>query len=178
MELKNKKLELACQEYLIDHNWSQAMIRAGYKESTAKTSGSKYFAYDEVQTRIAELSADRMTRLERDADDVIEELENLAYANIMDVMDLEETTDRKGNTVHYLSLKDLNELPRHITAAIKKVKVQPPSVFGPGKTEIEFHNKSHALELLGRHFQLFEKGAGKGVDFMLEMDLGEDPDDE
>lgn len=178
MALSNKKLELACNEYLINRNWSQAMIKAGYKESTAKTSGSKYFAYPEVQARIFELDGLRMERLERDSDDVIEELENLAYSNIMDLFEYASTTNKRGEQVAFLELKDLSNLPRHITASIKKIKITPPGTFGPGKTEVEFHNKSHALEMLGRHFQLFDKGSGKGVDYILDMDLGDDPDDE
>ncbi|MEY8241736.1 MAG: terminase small subunit [Cycloclasticus sp.] len=168
----SKKLELACHEFLIDLNWSKAMQRAGYKESSARNSGNRYFARPEVQALIDELMAQRKERIKRDGDDVIKELECVAYSNIMDLFEYEVEDEADLNESKALILRDLSGLPCSVTAAIRDIKITPASSQSPGKIEIKLHNKLSALEALGRHFQLFDKGADQGIEFHMHMDLG------
>ena len=172
----SEKLKLACYEYLIDLNWSQAMQRAGYKKSTAESSGNKYFVKPDVEALINELMAQRIKRIERDADDVLEELENIAFSNVMDVFDYAIEDENSPDAIKTLALKDLSTLPHSVTAAIREIKVTPISNLGANKIEFKLHNKLAALEALGRHFQLFDKASSQGVEFHMNIDLGE-PDD-
>jgi len=174
----SKKLELACHEYLVDLNWSKAMQRAGYKRSTAKNSGTRYFERVEVQALIDELMDQRKERVKRDGDDVIKELESVAYSNIMDLFESEVEGEGEFNESKSLVLRDLSGLPCSVTAAIRDIKITPASAQAPGKIEIKLHNKLSALEALGRHFQLFEKGADQGIEFHMHMDLGGDSADQ
>jgi phage terminase small subunit len=61
------KQEMFCREYLIDLNATQAAIRAGYSEKTARASGYENLTKPDIQDRITELKTDRNGRLQIDA---------------------------------------------------------------------------------------------------------------
>ena len=54
-ELRNKKHEKFCNEYIKDMNATQAAIRAGYSEKTAGAQASKLLKIVNIKTRVAEL---------------------------------------------------------------------------------------------------------------------------
>ena len=54
-ELRNKKHEKFCNEYIKDMNATQAAIRAGYSEKTAGVQASKLLKIVNIKTRVAEL---------------------------------------------------------------------------------------------------------------------------
>lgn len=54
-ELKNKKHEKFCNEYITDMNATQAAIRAGYSEKTAGAQASKLLKIVNIKTRVSEL---------------------------------------------------------------------------------------------------------------------------
>lgn len=54
-ELKNKKHEKFCNEYIKDMNATQAAIRAGYSEKTARSQGSTLLTNPNIKSRVAEL---------------------------------------------------------------------------------------------------------------------------
>lgn len=56
------KQELFCQEYLVDLNATQAAIRAGYSEATAKEQGSRMFTNVNISSRVKELMAARIEK--------------------------------------------------------------------------------------------------------------------
>ena len=72
-ELK-KQYELFCQEYVVDYNGTQAAIRAGYKEKSARQQASRLLASEEVLTRISELQKDQLDRLALSQDYVVLQL--------------------------------------------------------------------------------------------------------
>lgn len=49
------KQERFCQEYIIDFNGTQAAIRAGYSEATARSTASEYLAKPNIQKRLGEI---------------------------------------------------------------------------------------------------------------------------
>lgn len=53
--LQNKRHEKFCQEYIKDMNATQAAIRTGYSEKTAKMQGSRLMTNDDIKARVAEL---------------------------------------------------------------------------------------------------------------------------
>ncbi len=53
--LKNKRHEKFCYEYIKDMNATQAAIRTGYSEKTAKMQGSRLMTNDDIKSRVAEL---------------------------------------------------------------------------------------------------------------------------
>ena len=66
--LNNEKHERFCAEYLRDLNATQAAIRAGYAESSARNQGSRLLQSAAVRDRIAQLA--RENNNERIADAV------------------------------------------------------------------------------------------------------------
>ena len=55
MSSPNLKHQVFAKEYLVDRNATQAAVRAGYSEHTAKQQGSRLLTYVDVQDEIAAL---------------------------------------------------------------------------------------------------------------------------
>lgn len=53
--LQNKRHEKFCHEYIKDMNATQAAIRTGYSEKTAKMQGSRLMTNDDIKARVKEL---------------------------------------------------------------------------------------------------------------------------
>lgn len=70
MKLKEKHERFA-REYVIDHNATQAAVRAGYSEKTAKQQGSRLLTNADILARVRELQAEQVKRLSISADWVI-----------------------------------------------------------------------------------------------------------
>ena len=68
------KQEMFCKEYLVDLNATQAAIRAGYSEKTAKDIACENLAKPNLQQRIAELQAKRNERVLITADEVVRDI--------------------------------------------------------------------------------------------------------
>ena len=66
------------REYLVDLNATQASIRAGYSEKTAKQQGSRLLTNADVRTRINELQDEVRQRTDMKTDDVIARLIELS----------------------------------------------------------------------------------------------------
>ena len=70
-ELDNKKHEIFCQEYIVDFNGTQAAIRAGYSERTARVQASQLLANPNISARVRELQDERISRLSLDQNFVV-----------------------------------------------------------------------------------------------------------
>lgn len=68
------KHERFCQEYIIDYNGTQAAIRAGYSEASAKQTAYKLQKRDDINSRIRELQREQVKRLGLSQDYVVLEL--------------------------------------------------------------------------------------------------------
>lgn len=90
------KQELFAREYLKDLNATQAAIRAGYSEKTARKIGSENLTKPDIQARIADLNKERMERLSIDADYVLRQAVKLHERCMQEV---EPLTDRKGEAI-------------------------------------------------------------------------------
>lgn len=63
--------ESFCQQYVIDHNGTQAAIRAGYSISGAHVQAARLLSYPKVRRRLAELEEAALARVEVSQEDVI-----------------------------------------------------------------------------------------------------------
>jgi phage terminase small subunit len=145
------KIKRFCEEYIKDLNKTQAAIRAGYSEKTAKTQASRLLTKVNVQDYVATLKQKLSDKNEGLAQRVIDELSKLGFANIQDYID-------KDNEV-----KDLTTITRDKAAAIESIKKTVTKFGGSGspagkKTTIQFklYDKISALEKLGRHLGIFD----------------------
>ena len=69
------------EEYLIDLNATQAAIRAGYSEKTAKSIGQENLTKPDIQECIQKQLDQRSERTEITADRVIQALADIAYTD-------------------------------------------------------------------------------------------------
>ena len=73
MMLTKQRL-LFCKEYIIDLNATQAAIRAGYSEKTARTQGSKLLTFIDIQEEIQRLMNKRAQKVEITAENVLNDI--------------------------------------------------------------------------------------------------------
>ncbi|NRA79859.1 MAG: terminase small subunit [Pseudoalteromonas sp.] len=71
------KQEMFCKEYLIDLNATQAAIRAGYSEKTAKVIGYENLSKPYIAELIQVLMTKRSNKVEIDADWVLKGIKDL-----------------------------------------------------------------------------------------------------
>lgn len=90
------KQEMFCREYLIDLNATQAAIRAGYSDGSARNQAHRLMTNDDILQRIAELNHDRLKRTNIDADYVLRQVVKLHERCMQEV---EPITDRRGEEI-------------------------------------------------------------------------------
>lgn len=140
------KQEAFCNEYLIDLNATQAAIRAGYSEDSARLSGHRNITNDNVQERLAELKLTRSERVQIDADYVLQRHLEIDRMDVLDIMNDDGSLlpIREWPKVwrQYISGVELSELFEH--NGDEKVQV------GILK-KIKWPDKTKNLEMLGKH---------------------------
>lgn len=100
-----------------------------------------------VQERISELRSQQSKRTEVTADRVIAELAAIAFADRTELAKVD-----KNGSVKFTPTDSLPEDVKKVISGIKEGK------FG---TEVSSYDKVKALELLGKHFGLWEKSASE-----------------
>lgn len=124
------KQELFAREYLKDLNATQAAIRAGYSEKTAKETGYENLTKPHLLEFIAELNRERLERVQIDADYVLRQAVKLHERCMQEVEPItdrrgEDLKDDKGRTIYGFDSKGaaaaLKLVGEHITVqAFKK----------------------------------------------------------
>lgn len=138
------KQKMFCQEYLIDLNATQAAIRAGYSEKTANRIASENLSKPVIQEYIQELMDERSKRVQINADNVLQEIGLIGFANAKDYFEWTETGVR---------LKPSEELTREQASVIAELQ---ENVSESGRSlKIKLYDKLSALEKLGKHLKLF-----------------------
>lgn len=155
------KQQKFCDEYLIDLNATQAAIRAGYSKKTAKDIGSQNLAKLNIQEYINKKQREREKRTEITQDRVLKELAAIAFAKNSDfakVVERDEvsTVELEDGTLiehHYITdgvrITPTDELTENNKRALATIKRTNNGI------TVETHDKTKALELLGRHLGLF-----------------------
>lgn len=137
-------------EYLVDLNATQAAIRAGYKDNTARSIGAENLTKPDIQAAIQKAMADREGRTEISQDAVVKELAAIGFARATDYVEIE------GPLV---GIKSTQGMTDQQVAAIASVK---QGNFG---IELKLYDKVRALELLGKHLGLFDgKGGQRAIE--------------
>lgn len=146
------KQELFCQEYLIDLNATQAAIRAGYSENSAKEQGCENLTKPNIQERISELNQARQEATGINQKRVLEELAKVAFGDISNIFD---------ESGALLNIHDIDPEVRGMIASVKsyeeKAVLGEETITQGTNREVKCWDKLKALEMLGRHVGLFEK---------------------
>jgi len=129
------------EEYLVDFCATQAAIRAGYKKHSSTAIGHENLSKPYIQKELRY----KFDRLAKEADLsakwALERYKRIADSNIMDFLE----KDDEGKIV----VKDLEDLPRELTYAVKKIK---RGQFG---IELELESKMKSLNDIGRYLSMF-----------------------
>ncbi|MGH1397824.1 MAG: terminase small subunit [Alphaproteobacteria bacterium] len=152
--------EQFCREYLIDLNATQAAIRAGYSENSAKEIGSENLTKPHIQRHIEDLKQSRMLRvtgerkpneqeLETDADRVIRELKIIAFANPADFFDIVDGELKLKPEADIVVGENAGAILR-VGVDLKKSKESDAIL------HLSFQNKMRALELLMQHYGMLK----------------------
>lgn len=72
------KQELFCHEYVVDLNATQAAIRAGYSEKTARSQGQRLLTNVAIQDQLKTLQAERFKATDLSAEWVLEKIKLLS----------------------------------------------------------------------------------------------------
>ncbi|WP_324723834.1 terminase small subunit [Lelliottia sp. JS-SCA-14] len=134
------KQEMFCREYLIDLNATQAAIRAGYSAKTANRTASENLSKPDVQSRIAELKAQRNDLVGINATYVLNRLVEIDQMDVLDILlangELKPIKDWPKVWRTTLSGMDVTEVAGDAAGLLKKIK---------------WPDKVKNLELLGKH---------------------------
>ncbi|CAH5984449.1 terminase small subunit [Klebsiella pneumoniae] len=139
------KQEMFCREYLIDLNATQAAIRAGYSEKTANRTASENLSKPDIQSRIAELKAQRNDLVGVNATYVLNRLVEIDQMDVLDILtstgELKPVTQWPKVWRTTLSGLDVIEMAAegNTTALLKKIK---------------WPDKVKNLELIGKHIDV------------------------
>lgn len=170
----NQKQERFAQEYVVDHNATQAAIRAGYSADTAVVQASRLLRNVHVLAIVEKLQAAQRERTGVTADTILFELLRIARS------DLGQAFDENGN------LLPIKEIPEDVRRAISGVETfEEFDGHGADRVKIgetrklKFWDKTRALELLGKHLGLYVErvdhtsgGAPVRVSFALDKPNG------
>ena len=139
---------LFVREYLTDHNGTQAAIRAGYSEKTARAIASENLRKPAVAAEIARGRARLRKRLDVTAEKITDGLAEIAFSNMA------EAIQNDG------SLLPIEEWPREFLAAAQDVRWKIPGrarakAKGSKVIKVKMQNKVKALEILAKRLGLF-----------------------
>lgn len=132
------------QEYLIDMNATRAAIRAGYSEKTAYSQGQRLLKNVEIQAALQKAMTKRSERTQVTQDQVVAELARIAFAD----MSAYATWGEDGVT-----LEGSEDMMPNQTAVVGEVSETRTK--DGGTIRFKLHDKTRALELLGRHLAMF-----------------------
>lgn len=139
------KQDTFCREYLIDLNATQAAIRAGYSEKTANRTASENLSKPDIQSRIAELKAQRNDLVGINANYV---LNRLVEIDQMDVLDILTSTGE---------LKPITQWPKVWRTTLSGLDVIEMAAEGNTTAllkKIKWPDKVKNLELIGKHIDV------------------------
>lgn len=140
----NPRQKAFVQEYLVDLNATQAAIRAGYSERTARVQGPRLLSNVAVQREIEKGQDKREKRLEITADRIRRELARIAFGDAKKVMSW------GPDGVELLSSDDLTDDESAQVAEVSQTVTQHG-----GTIKLKRFDKVKALELLGRDIGMF-----------------------
>ena len=127
------------EEYLIDLNATQAAIRAGYSEKTAKEIGSENLTKPNIAKAIEEAQNKRTEQTKIDAAYILRRLVEIDQMDVLDIMD------------DQMKIRPVNEWPkvwRQYVVNLENLELSD----GEGCfKKIKWPDKVKNLELLGKH---------------------------
>jgi phage terminase small subunit len=136
--LSPKQLRFA-SEYLVDLNATQAAIRAGYSERTARRQAADLLTKQDIQAEVQRLMDARGEKVEVDALRVLQELKAMAFYDPGEI-----------GLAKVKKPEDIAKLPDELRRAIIGWSWDKN-----GRFTLKLSPKTQQLELIGRHLRMF-----------------------
>lgn len=135
----NEKQVRFCEEYIIDHNATQAAIRAGYSPKTAGVQACELLKKPNIQEKIQELSEKVTTSAIASAEEVLEHFTKVMRGELFDQV-VKRDEDGTLQTVDVVAkLSDRNKaaeaLAKHYALLVEKVELTKPKTELAGEIE-------------------------------------------
>ena len=127
------------EEYLIDLNATQAAIRAGYSEKTAKEIGSENLTKPNIAKAIQEAQNKRQEQTQIDAAYILRRLVEIDQMDVLDIMD------------DQMKIRPVNEWPKIWRQYISNIETISMDDGEGWLKKIKWPDKVKNLELLGKH---------------------------
>lgn len=151
------------REYLIDLNATQAAIRAGYSEKTARSIGDENLSKPDIAAAIEAAMKIRADRTDITADRVLKELAKIGFADVRKAIKwqgslvTEEDNPDGGDTLviknvvtNNVQLISSDDIDDDTAAAISEI-----SQNSNGGIKLKLHDKRAALVDIGKHLGMF-----------------------
>lgn len=161
----NDKQKRFAKEYNVDLNATQAAIRAGYSEKTARSIGQRLLTNVDIQAAIQKGKKALEQKTEITQERVLRELANVAFANATNYA---KVAVIRGETV--VGIVQTENLTPEQKAAVSCIKQTQNGI------EVKLNNKIRALELLGKHLGMFADADNDNDEddgIKLEVDYGD-----
>ncbi|MBD0822624.1 terminase small subunit [Aestuariibaculum marinum] len=142
------KREMFCQEYVVDYNATQAAIRSGYSERTARSQGQRLLTKADISARIEELKEEIKERNKITIDECVQMLTAMARFDVADLY------NEDG------SLKAMKDIPKEARLVIEgfesdEIKIED-AVIGVSRKVKLSSRRSNIIELM-KHLGGYEK---------------------
>lgn len=135
------------QHYLVTGNATKAAELAGYSPKTAPSQGSRLLKNANVKAALSAARKRRSRRTKVTADRVVDELAAIGFADIGDVLDVDEVTSQ-------VKIRPLGKMPAEVRRTISEIK-ETTQTFPDGSEKstltIKQHSKMAALAKLFDH---------------------------
>lgn len=145
MSSLNDRQELFCIEYIKDLNQTQAAIRAGYSQKTARSIGNRLLTNVDIQARIDVLKSQRVEEVKIDANYVLKRLLEIDSLDVADILDDEN---------NLLPVKEWPKAWRTSVSAIDITELKSTEDFDSFLKKVKMPDKLKNLELLGKHIDV------------------------
>ncbi len=148
--LINAKHEIFAQHLARGQFQREALVTAGYADNASNA--STLAKRPEIAARVQELQMAIASRVKVTADRVLTELARIGFSNVTDAIEI-----KRGK----VKIRDTESLPEDVKAAIAEIRA------GREGTVVKFHDKTAALEKLGKHLGLFKENVDLNVNISL-----------
>lgn len=146
-------------EYLIDLNATKAAERAGFSKKTARQLGARLLSKVHIQKAIADAMKRREARTEITQDQVLRELALIGFSDLKNYLEINPDTGA-------IRAKGFEDMPKDASRALESITedrtikedAKGDQVTVYDKVKFKLHDKLGALELLGKHLNMFKSG--------------------
>jgi phage terminase small subunit len=136
--------EKFCREYVLDYNGTKAAIRAKYSPKTARSQASDLLTSPNISLRISQLEDEKSARNQITVDRWVQEVAKIAF---LDIKTQFQNINESGTL-----LKPFAELDGSVLSSVNEKRGKDGDTF----LDIRFHDKTKALEMLGKHLGALE----------------------